>query len=47
MLTPRAVLLVLGFVCLVLAALDIQPQRVKLQPLGLALWLLAVLIGSA
>jgi hypothetical protein len=46
MLTPRAILMLLGFVCLILAALDVQPQRVKLEPLGLALWLLAVLVSA-
>jgi hypothetical protein len=46
MVTPRAILMLLGFVCLVLAALEIQPQRVKLEPLGLAFWLLAVLVSQ-
>jgi hypothetical protein len=40
------VLLLLALICFVLSALDVQPQRVKLLPLGLALWVLALLFGA-
>jgi hypothetical protein len=37
-------LLILGFICFVLAAFGVSPPRVSLTPLGLALWVLSLLI---
>lgn len=42
------ILLVLGFACFVIAALSpVQPARPQLVPLGLAAWILTVIIGVA
>jgi hypothetical protein len=46
MVTLNLVLLVLAFVCLALAAVGVPiPPRVNLGWLGLALWVLSILIG--
>ena len=41
------ILLVLAFVLLLLASFNVQPPRIQLGWLGLAFWVLAVLIGGA
>jgi len=41
-----AILMIAAFVCFVLAAVGVTFPRVQLVPLGLALWVLTVLIGS-
>jgi hypothetical protein len=46
MLTIHLVLLILALVAFAAAALHIEPQRVSLAPLGLFLWVLAILIGG-
>lgn len=46
MLTLHLLLLLLAFVCFVLAALGVNSPRVSLLPLGLALWVLALLLGG-
>ena len=46
MLTLHLLLLLLAFVCFVLAALGVSSPRVGLLPLGLALWVLALLLGG-
>lgn len=43
MITLKLVLFILAFVCLALAAANV-PARVNLLALGLALWLLAVIV---
>jgi hypothetical protein len=44
MITIPAILLVLAFCCLALAALKVATARVDLLALGLALWVLATLV---
>jgi len=44
MISLRMILLVLGFLCLVLAALGVIAPRINLQATGLALWLLAEIL---
>jgi len=44
MITIPVVLLILAFVCLALAALQVSPSRVNLIALGLALWVLATMV---
>lgn len=44
MITTKVILLVLALICLVLAAFDVK-ARVHPGWVGLALWVLAVLIG--
>jgi hypothetical protein len=41
----RLILMILGFLCLFLAALQIGAPRVNLQALGLSLWLLAEMLS--
>ena len=41
MISASVVLMVLGIVCLLLAALHVQAPRLDLQPLGIALVVLA------
>lgn len=43
MINLRLVLMLLGLMCLALAAADIKAPRINLLALGLALWLLAVI----
>jgi hypothetical protein len=45
MVSLRVVLLVLAFALLVLAGLDVRTPRGNLQALGLALWVLAIIVG--
>lgn len=45
MITINLLLLILAFVCFLLAALNIPSSRVSLTPLGLAFWVLSILIG--
>jgi hypothetical protein len=40
------ILLLLAFICFVLSALGIPSTRVNLQSLGLALWVLSLLVFS-
>lgn len=47
MVTASLILQILAFLCLALAAAGIQSNRVNLMPLGLAIWLLAIILGSA
>ena len=44
MITIRLVLLILAFVCFVLAAFNVASPRVALTPAGLALWILSLLV---
>lgn len=44
MITPRLVTMILALVCFVLAALNVQAPRINLVALGLALWLLAIIV---
>jgi len=44
MLSIQLVLLILALVCFVCAAVNVQSPKVSLTPLGLALWVLSVLI---
>jgi hypothetical protein len=44
MITLRLLLMVVAFVCLLLSALSVSAPRINLQSLGLALWLLAVML---
>ena len=44
MITLRLILLVLAFVSLFMAAVGITAQRINLMALGLALWVLAVIL---
>lgn len=41
----RLILLILALVCFALRALEVQAPRVDLTALGLAFWVLSVLIG--
>ena len=41
------ILLIAGFICLILAAFSVAAPRVSLGWLGLALWLLAVIIAGS
>lgn len=45
MMSVKLIAMVLGFVCLLLAALNVSAPRVNLGWLGLALWLLGVLLA--
>lgn len=45
MITIRLVLLIAAFICLLIHALGVQAPRCNLQSLGLAFWVLAVLLG--
>jgi hypothetical protein len=45
MVSLRIVLLVVAFALLVLAGLDVKTPRGNLQALGLALWVLAIIVG--
>ncbi len=45
MITLRLVILILAFVVFALAAIGVQTTRVNLLALGLALWVLASIIG--
>jgi hypothetical protein len=48
MIRLHSILLILAFACFALAALiDVRLPRVQLVPLGLALWMLAILLGGA
>ena len=44
MITLHLVLLLLAFVCFVLAAFDVRAPRVNLLALGLTLWILTLLV---
>lgn len=44
--TLGTILLVLAFVCFVLAAFNATVKRVSLLPLGLALWVLSLLLET-
>lgn len=44
MITIHLVLLLLAFICLMLAAVGVQTPRVNLVALGLAFWMLSLLI---
>ena len=44
MITLKLVLMILAFVCLALAAAGVPASRVNLVALGLALWLLAIIV---
>ena len=44
MITLKLVLLILAFVSLFMAALGIKTTRIDLMALGLALWVLAVIL---
>jgi hypothetical protein len=46
MLTIHLLLLLLAFVCFLLAAIGVNSPRVSLTPLGLALWVLSLLLGG-
>lgn len=43
--TINSVLMVVGLICLLMAAFGVPPSRVNLGWLGLAFWLLALLIS--
>jgi hypothetical protein len=43
--TLRLVLLILALVCFLLAAVGVPAPRINLLALGLALWILAVIVG--
>jgi hypothetical protein len=45
MISLRLILMILGLFCLILAAFNISAPRVSVGWLGLALWLLAVIVG--
>lgn len=45
MISLRIVLLLLAFLCFVLAALEIHAPRVNLTAAGLAFWIVSVLVG--
>lgn len=44
MFSIHALLLLLAFICFVLSALGVPSSRVNLQSLGLAFWILTLLI---
>jgi cytochrome b subunit of formate dehydrogenase len=44
MITLRLLLMIVAFIMLLLSGLGISAPRINLQGLGLALWLLAVMI---
>jgi hypothetical protein len=44
MLSVRILLLLLAFICFVLSALGVPSSRVNLQSLGLALWVVTLLV---
>jgi hypothetical protein len=44
MISLRLILMILGFLCFVLTALNVSTSRVNLLGLGLAFWILAVMI---
>jgi hypothetical protein len=45
MISLRLILMIIGLVCLLLAGLNVSAPRVNLGWLGLALWLLAVMMA--
>ena len=45
MISLRLILMILGLFCLLMAAFNISAQRINVGWLGLALWLLAVIVG--
>jgi hypothetical protein len=45
MLSAKLVLLILALLCFILHAAEIRPPRADMQSLGLAFWVLAVLVG--
>jgi hypothetical protein len=45
MVTISLILLIAAFIVFVLAALNVPSARPQLVPLGLALWVLSVLLG--
>ena len=44
MITLSLVLMLLAFICFVLTAVEVQTPRVNLLALGLALWMLTLLL---
>lgn len=42
--TWQLIALLLAFMCFAFAALKVEPQRVALVPLGLALWVLTLVV---
>ena len=46
MFTINALLLLLAFICFLLSAVGVA-SRINLQSLGLALWVLALLLGAS
>jgi len=44
MISLKLILMILALVCLLLTAFNVSAQRVQLGWLGLALWLLAVIL---
>lgn len=44
MITLQLLLLILAFVCFVLSALGVPSSRLNLQSLGLALWVVTLII---
>lgn len=44
MITIRLLLLILGLLCLLMAAVGVVAPRVNLQALGLSFWLAAVIL---
>jgi len=44
MITLRLLLMVVAFICLLLSGLGVSAPKFNLQSLGLALWLLAVML---
>jgi hypothetical protein len=46
MITVHLILLLLAFICFVLAALGVRTPRLELVALGLALWVLALLLAG-
>lgn len=46
MITINLFLLILAFVCFGRAALGVPSARVGLTPLGLAFWVLSILLGA-
>jgi len=44
-LTINLILLVAAFVCFIMAAIGVSSSRINLMALGLALWVLAAIVG--
>jgi hypothetical protein len=44
MISVKVILMLIAFICLLLTALGVSAPRVQLGWLGLALWLLAILL---